>query len=78
MRNKVNNNLVKPGYVAYMELRFFGGRWYESLGLPNAPNSSYVLKYQYTHWYLLTHPWTIIIVEEEKAVQTIAVYIPTS
>ena len=42
---------VAPGDIAYVELRYFGGRWYKSLGLPNAPTSSYVMEYQYTHWY---------------------------
>ena len=49
--NKEDIKKVAPGDIAYVDLRFFGGRWYESLGLPNAPTSSYVMEYQYTHWY---------------------------
>ena len=51
MRNKADNTTVKPGDIAYVDQYFFGGRWYETLGLPDAPTSSYVMQYQYTHWY---------------------------
>ena len=51
MRNKVDITTVKPGDIVYVDLRFFGGRWYESLSLPDAPTSYYVMQYQYTHWY---------------------------
>jgi hypothetical protein len=43
--------VVGPGDTVYVDLRFFGGRWYESLELPDGPTSSYVMKFEYTHWY---------------------------
>ena len=51
MKNRTDITKVKPGDVVYVDLRYFGGRWFESLGKPNAPTSSYVMEYQYTHWY---------------------------
>ena len=50
-RNREDIRNVKPGDVVYVDIRFFGGRWYESLGLPDAPTSSYVMQYEYTHWF---------------------------
>ena len=49
--NRIDITTVKPGDVAYVDLRFFGGRWYESLELPDGPTKSYVMEYEYTHWY---------------------------
>ena len=49
--NKADIKSVAPGDIVYVDLRFFGGRWYESLELPNGPTASYVMEYQYTHWY---------------------------
>ena len=48
-RKRENNRTVKPGNVVYVDIRFFGGRWYESLGVSDAPTSSYVMLYEYTH-----------------------------
>jgi hypothetical protein len=51
MKNKQDIEVVGPGDIVYVDLRFFGGRWYESLELPDGPTSSYVMKFEYTHWY---------------------------
>ena len=50
-KNRQDITTVAPGDTVYVDLRFFGGRWYESLDLPNGPTSSYVMAYRYTHWY---------------------------
>ena len=49
MTNRTEITKVQPSNTVYVDLRCFGGRWYESLGLPDAPTSSYVMEYQYTH-----------------------------
>ena len=51
-RNKQTISTVKPGDIAYVDLRVFGGRWYESLELPDWRNVTYVMEFQYTHWYM--------------------------
>jgi hypothetical protein len=42
---------VKPGDTVFVDLRVFGGRWYESLDLPDWRDTMYVMEFQYTHWY---------------------------
>jgi hypothetical protein len=34
-----------------VDLKVFGGRWYESLDLPDWRDTQYVMEFQYTHWY---------------------------
>ena len=35
----------------YVDLRFFGDQWYQSLDLPDFSTKSYVVVFEYTHWY---------------------------
>ena len=42
---------VQPGDEVYIDLRFFGDLYYESLGLPDYATTSYVTLFQYTKWY---------------------------
>ena len=51
MTNRTEITKVQPGDTVYVDLQYFGGRWYESLGLPDAPTSTYVMEYRYTHRY---------------------------
>jgi hypothetical protein len=51
MKNRDDIQCVGPGDTVYVDLRFFGGRWYESLDLPEGPTSSYVMEFKYSHWY---------------------------
>jgi hypothetical protein len=34
-----------------VDLKVFGGRWYESLDLPDWRDTQYVMEFQYTHWF---------------------------
>ena len=49
--NKQDISTVKPGDKVYLDLRFFGDSWYESLQLPDYETASYVLEMEYTKWY---------------------------
>ena len=49
--NRESISAVKPGDLAYVDLRFFGDDWYENLNLPDWATTSYVLEFEYTHWY---------------------------
>ena len=42
---------MRPGQIVYVDIRVFGGRWYESLELPDWRNLSYVMEFQYLCWY---------------------------
>ena len=42
---------VQPGDKVYVDLRFLSDPWYESLDLPDWQDSSYVIEFEYTHWY---------------------------
>ena len=42
--------IMAPGDRAFIDLRVFGGRWYESLELPDWRTSSYVMEFRYTNW----------------------------
>ena len=42
---------MRPGQIVYVDIRVFGGRWYESLALPDWQNLSYVMEFQYLCWY---------------------------
>lgn len=51
MKRKEDITSVKPGDTVYVDLRFFSDNWYESLGLPDWQDSTYVVVFEYTHWY---------------------------
>jgi hypothetical protein len=42
---------VVPGDLVWVNLRYFGDIWYESLGLPNSESTSYVTRFKYTQWF---------------------------
>ena len=42
---------VQVGDRVYVDLRFFGDQWYQSLDLPDFSTKSYVVVFEYTHWY---------------------------
>ena len=50
-KRKDDITTVQPGDIAYIDLRFFGDEFYESLGLPDALTSQYVMEFRYTHWF---------------------------
>jgi hypothetical protein len=49
--NAQDISTVRPGDTVYVDLKVFGGRWYESLDLPDWRDTQYVMEFQYTHWY---------------------------
>ena len=49
--NKQEISVVKPGDIVYLDLRFFGDEWYESLKLPNFDTALYVFEMEYTKWF---------------------------
>ena len=49
--NRQDISAVKPGDLVYLDLRFFGDAWYESLQLPDFDTTSYVMEMRYTKWY---------------------------
>jgi hypothetical protein len=50
-KNKLDITKVQPGDVAYVNLQVFGGRFYQSLDLPEWRTMHYVVEFHYTHWY---------------------------
>jgi hypothetical protein len=54
--NKLPITTVQPGDCVYVDIRFLGDRWYESLDMPSWQTSSYVLKVRYTHWFHAVKP----------------------
>ena len=48
---KMDVTSVNIGDIVYVDLRFFGDDWYEFLELPDFETSSYVVKFEYTHWF---------------------------
>ena len=50
-KRKEDITLVQPGDSVFIDLRFFGDEWYESLNLADASTTSYVFRFTYTHWY---------------------------
>jgi hypothetical protein len=42
---------VDVGDVVYVDLRYFGDLWFESIELPDIENSTYVVQFKYTHWF---------------------------
>jgi hypothetical protein len=48
---KLDITTVNVGDVVYVDLRFFGDSWYESIGLPDWQTSSYVVEFKYLHWF---------------------------
>ena len=49
--NKQPISEVKPGDVAYVDLRWYGYDWYSGLGLPNYDTQRYVVAFEYTQWF---------------------------
>ena len=49
--NRTNITEVGPGSNVYVDLRFFGSDWYNSLGLPNSDTVTYLVCFCYHHWY---------------------------
>lgn len=41
---------MRPGQTVFVDIRVFGGRWYESLELPDWRNTSYVMEFEYLCW----------------------------
>ena len=39
-----------PGQSAFIDIRVFGGRWYDSLQIPDYHNTNYVMEFKFTHW----------------------------
>ena len=46
---------VQPGDTVYVDLRYHGATFYDSLGLPDADTLTYVVPYKYTKWSHQTH-----------------------
>jgi hypothetical protein len=42
---------VKPGDTVYVDLRFYGAGWYNSLALPDADTIRYLVPFRYTRWF---------------------------
>jgi hypothetical protein len=42
---------VKPGDTVYVDLRFYGAGWYNSLELPSSDSIRYVVLFTYIKWY---------------------------
>jgi hypothetical protein len=42
---------VNPGDTVYVDLRFYGAGWYNSLDLPNSDSLRYVVIFVYVKWY---------------------------
>ena len=45
------NIMMKPGQTVYVDIRIFGGRYYESLDLPDWRQACYVMELQFSHWH---------------------------
>ena len=41
---------VKPGDTCYVDIRYYGAAWYNTLGLPDADHRKYVVQHKYTQW----------------------------
>ncbi len=54
---------VQPGVDVFVNLRFFGSDWYQSLplGLPNSDEINYVVLFTYHRWYHKTTKKTNIV-----------------
>ncbi len=50
-KRKEDITSVEVGDRVFVDLRFFSDEWYESLELPDWETSSYVVVFEYTHWY---------------------------
>jgi hypothetical protein len=60
--NKQPISEVKPGNVAYVDLRWYGYDWYSGLGLPHYDTQRYVVAFEYTQWYHSTTRTKIVAV----------------
>ena len=45
------NIMMKPGQTVFVDIRIFGGRYYESLDLPDWRQACYVMELQFSHWH---------------------------
>ena len=43
--------MMLPGQTVFVDIRIFGGRYYESLDLPDWRTAYYVMELQFSHWY---------------------------
>jgi hypothetical protein len=50
-QRKLDITSVQPGDTVYVDIRFFGDDWYESIALPDWQTTLYLLEFRYTHWY---------------------------
>jgi hypothetical protein len=54
--NRTGIETVRPGFIGYMDLRWYTFDWYATLGLPDEDTTTiYVLKYQYGDWFRDDH-----------------------
>jgi hypothetical protein len=60
--NKQPISEVKPGDVAYVDLRWYGYDWYAGLGLPNYDTQIYVVAFEYKQWFHSTTRTKIVAV----------------
>ena len=49
--NRTSITEVQPGVDVFVNLRFFGSDWYQSLGLPNSDEVNYLVLFHYHRWY---------------------------
>ena len=41
---------VQPGDTVYVDLRWYGAAWYDTLALPDKEHIHYIIEYKYTKW----------------------------
>jgi hypothetical protein len=51
---------VKPGDTVFLDLRFYGAGWYNSLDLPNSDLLRYFVPFTYVRWYHKTSDTKIV------------------
>ena len=51
---------VQPGDLVWVDLRYFGDLWFESLFLPNPDTVRYVVRFEYVRWYHKTSRSAIV------------------
>lgn len=58
--NRSSISEVSPGDTVYVDLRFYGAKWYNSLDLPNADTTRYLVLFSYVCWYHKTSQTNIV------------------
>ena len=58
--NKSPITEVRPGDSVYVDLRFYGSGWYNSLDLPSSDILRYVVKFDYVKWFHKTSHTKIV------------------